>query len=61
MAACPASRERPLIGDRDFRRDFPPVESNHNYLMIDPGHSRRLGKIIAVELLILAVRAQLSR
>jgi len=31
------------------------------YLMIDPGHSRRLGKIIAVEVLILAVRAQLSR
>src|ERR1700722_8981614 len=25
-----ARRERPLLGDRDFRRNFPPVESNHN-------------------------------
>ena len=30
MAACSARRERPLLGDRDFRRNFPPVESNHN-------------------------------
>src|SRR5258708_5940315 len=29
-AACSARRERPLLGDRDFRRNFPPVESNHN-------------------------------
>ena len=50
-----------MVGDRDLRRDFPPVEYITIYLMIDLGHSRRPGKIIAVEVLTLAVRAQLNR
>src|ERR1700736_4486696 len=34
-----ARRERPLLGDRDFRRNFPPLESNHN-LPHDPSGSQ---------------------
>ena len=58
MAACPASRERPLVGDRDLRRDFPPVESITIYLMIDLGYSQRAGKVIAV---MRWIRGQFSR
>jgi len=61
MAACPARRKRTLVGETGFRRDFPRLNPITIYLMIDLGQSRRPGKIIAVEVLTLAVRAHLSR